>query len=127
MLLRTETLPHLEADLGKQFLDGFRPVLPDGRPPLRPPPPPSRAASGGAVPSARRVAVDEGVARGFLGKDFDVDEFEVAYAGRAFALPEPARIHRYYFDEVAALKCKLLCMLCREKDAMCYVQSVRKL
>ena len=104
----------LEADPRKQLLDGLWPL--DGshrRSPPRPPPPPPRTVSGRGSPanaaaaSDRVVVVDgEDVARGFLGEDFDVDEFEVADAGRALALPEAARVHRYYLDEVAALKWK---------------------
>ena len=100
----------LEADPCKQLLDGLWPL--DGshrRSPPRPPPPPPRTVSRRGSPanaaSDRVVVVNsEDVARGFLGEDFDVDEFEVADAGRALALPEAARVHRYYLDEVAALK-----------------------
>ena len=112
-----ESIPNqrtfLKADPRKHLLDGLWPldVAHRRRPPLRPPPPPPRTVSGRSSAAAATAASDrvlfvngEHVVRGFLGEDFDVDELEVTDAGRTLALPEAARIHGYYLEEVAALK-----------------------
>ena len=95
----------LEADPRKQLLYGLWPLVADRRSPLRPSPPPPRTVSGrGSTAARHRVLVVDEYVRGFLGEDFDVDELEVTDAGRTLALPEAARIHGYYLEEVAALK-----------------------
>ena len=72
----------LKADPRKHLLDGLWPLdVAHRRPTPRPPPPPPvsgrSSAAAAAAASDRVLVVDcDHVVRGFLGEDFDVDEFD---------------------------------------------------